>query len=318
MTIVLTPGRWRGLQTTSTDHHAFAILAFDQRGNYVKMLPQPTSYAAAQQIKVEVISALSKHVSAVLLDPDYGLEAALHSVKNCGLLMALEKTGYSGDPNYRYTEFLPNWTVAKIKQMGAQAVKLLIYYHPDSGSLAAELDELVQNISTECHQHDIPLFVEPLLYSLNDDKSLPNRAELVAETARRLSRLGCDVLKLEFPVDVAVDQNHHHWRAACEAISAVCETPWALLSAGVDFSVFEQQVQIACSAGASGFMGGRAIWKECITMNPADRQHFLTTTGAERLNRLIEITQKHARPWTDFYTPMPATENWFLDYAEPG
>jgi tagatose 1,6-diphosphate aldolase len=195
-----------------------------------------------------------------------------------------------------------------------------VYYHPDSGALADEIETLVHQVAGDCHRHDLPLFVEPLAYSL--DNAIPTgsadfarvRPAIVRETARRLCRLGPDVLKLEFPVDVTYDDDQPSWRRACEEVSAACTVPWVLLSAGVDFDTFERQVRIACQGGASGFLGGRAIWKECITMSWVERQTFLKTTGAERLNRLSAVAEELARPWTDFYDPQPVGENWFTTY----
>jgi tagatose 1,6-diphosphate aldolase len=322
MPLTLTPGRWRGLVTTSTARAAYTVLAFDQRGNYRQLLPAGSTYDDAVRIKHEVVAVLAPHTSAVLLDPEYGLQAALLGVRNSGLLMCIEETGYSGDATYRRTEFIPGWTASKIRQMGASAGKLLIYYHPDSGSLADEIEALVARVADECHQVDLPLFVEPLSYSL--DAAVNRKSEafsatlpaVVRETARRLSRTGADVLKLEFPVDAAYNADQGAWRDACAAISAECSTPWVILSAGVDFTTFEQQVEIACRAGASGFLGGRAIWKESVSMTSADRYQFLTTTGVERLKRLTDIAADSARPWTDFYQPPAAVEKWFETYAE--
>jgi tagatose 1,6-diphosphate aldolase len=322
MSLTLTPGRWRGLVTTSTSRQTFTVLAFDQRGNYRQLLPAGSTYDDAVQIKYEVVTALAPHASAVLLDPEYGLKAALLGVRNSGLLMCIEETGYSGDAAYRRTEFIPGWTLGKIRQMGASAGKLLIYYHPDSGALAEEIEALVTRVAEECHRYDLPLFVEPLTYSL--DANINRKSEtfaatlpaVVRETARRLSRTGADVLKLEFPVDAAYSADRGAWRAACEEISAVSAVPWVILSAGVDFATFEQQVRIACQAGASGFLGGRAIWKEAVSMNAVKRDAFLSTTGVERLRLLTAMTGDWARPWTHFYTPPAAVEKWFESYAE--
>src|SRR5690606_10014461 len=112
-----------------------------------------------------------------------------------------------GDSTYRQVEFIPDWTVQKIRNMGASGVKLLVYYHPDSGALAQEIETCVRDVSEAAHEVDLPLFVEPLSYSL--DAALKKssaefaqlRPEIVIETARRLSRCGADVLKLEFPID---------------------------------------------------------------------------------------------------------------------
>lgn len=320
MSYVISPGRWRGLITTSSPNHTFAMLAFDQRDNYRKMLPHETDFAVASRIKYDVVRILSHHVSAVLLDPIYGLEAALGMAGSSGLLMTLEKTGYSGDSTARRVEFIAGWDVAKIKQMGASAVKILIYYHPDAGEIAAEIESVIYQVAQTAHRYDLPLFVEPLSYSLDPtiQKESPafagQRPTIVRETARRLGGLGADVLKLEFPVDANFDTDEGHWKAACSDISSVCPVPWVLLSGGVDFEIFTRQVEIACRGGASGFLGGRAIWKEAVTMNASDREQFLRQTGVDRVERLAAIVNEYARPWTDFYAPMAPIEEWFKHY----
>ncbi len=320
-TTTLTPGRWRGLKTTGTDDHVFTIMAFDQRGTYEKMLPASCTYADAVNIKQEVVVTLSPYTSAVLLDPTFGIPAAMHMSRTSGILLALEETGYAGTPTFRRVEFNPNWTVNKIKNAGGDAVKLLVYYHPDAGELAAELEETVRQVAEECHVHDLPIFVEPVSYSLdaNVAKSSPEfaaqRPAIVRETARRFSKLGVDVLKMEFPIDAAFDTDEDSWHKACAEVSEVATVPWVLLSAGVDFPIFDRQVKVACQNGASGFLGGRAIWKECVNMSPAQRREFLQTTAQQRLDSLNESTHKFGRPWTDFYQPLAIAADWFLTYS---
>jgi tagatose 1,6-diphosphate aldolase len=321
MSTILTPGRWRGLIETSDAQNLFTILAFDQRGSLTDMMPAGWTYADVVEVKREAASVFSQHASAMLLDPIYGLDAALALARGCGLIVALEKSGYSGDSTYRRIEFYPEWTVRKIKQMGGSAVKLLIYYHPHAGVLTEELETLVQNIAAECHAHDLPLFLEPVTYSLKTDIAKSSREfaselpALVRETAQRLSVYRPDVLKMEFPVDAKFDTDETLWASACAAISEVCDVPWVLLSAGVNFDVFEKQVRVACQQGASGFLAGRAIWKEGVPMPPEDRIRFMHEVGVARLQKLIDATHAHARPWTDFYTPTSATETWYADYA---
>lgn len=320
MTQTLTPGRWHGLKTTSTADHRFAILAFDQRGSYEKMLPAGWTYDVAVQTKREVVGALSPLSTAVLLDAQYGLLPALHMSRHSGLLMALEESGYTGDSTYRRVAFDPDWTVSKIKQVGAAAVKLLVYYHPDAGELAEEIEGVARSVAEECHRHDLPLFLEPVSYSL--DKSISKssaefaatRPEVVRKTAERLCQTGADVLKMEFPVDADFNQDEDEWRSACAAISAASSVPWVLLSAGVDFETFERQTRIACAAGSSGFLAGRAIWKECVAMSAEDRAQFLRATALERLQKLSDITAELARPWTDFYAPIGTAAEWYRSY----
>jgi len=316
-----TPGKWRGLKATSGNDATFSILAFDQRGNYRAMLPPDADFATAARIKTEVVTGLAPHVTAVLLDPIYGLEAALALPGNCGLLMAVEKTGYAGTPQERRVDFHSGWEVSTIRRMGASAVKLLVYYHPFAGPVTDDVDATVLRIAAECQAHDIPLFVEPLSYSIDENVTSDSaefaaeRPRIVIETARRLSQLGIDALKMEFPVNIAYEADEGVWRKACEALTEASTTPWTLLSAGVDFEAYARQVTVACESGASGFVGGRAIWREAITMTPDARRDFLADTGARRVDHLREIVERSARRWTDVFAPTPYGENWYEAYS---
>ena len=216
----LTPGRYRGLKATSlAAADVFGIIAFDQRGSYRQMLPPDTSYDQLVQVKSEIIGALSLDASAILTDPVYGLRPAMQMSPKAGLLLALEKSGYSGDSSYRTTELLPSWTPEKIRKAGANAVKFMVYYHPESGALAAELEALVRRVVADCHAWDLPVFLEPMSYSLDAAVSKDSadyaagRARVVIETARRLSGTGADVLKMEFPLDIQF--NGRSGRLAC-------------------------------------------------------------------------------------------------------
>ncbi|MBK8025823.1 MAG: tagatose 1,6-diphosphate aldolase [Chloroflexi bacterium] len=311
----ISPGQWRGLRQTSLDGDVFAILAFDQRGTYRKMLPEGTTYEHAVDVKAEIVASLSAHASAVLLDAEYGLKAALTMARSSGLLMSLEKSGYSGDATYRRIEFIPEWSVASIQNMGASAVKLLAYYHPDTGALAEEIEGVIAGVIKDSHAHGLPVFLEPMSYSL--DASVSKESAAFAATRskavieNRLGALGPDVLKMEFPYDAAFHSNQDEWMAACEAISAASEVPWVLLSAGVDFATFAEQTRIACQAGASGWLAGRAIWKEAVTMDAPTRAQFLSVTAADRMKRLSELSIQYARPWTQLYSMPANSTSWY-------
>lgn len=318
----ITPGRYRGLKACSlTQRDVFGIIAFDQRGSFRRMLPDGTPYPDLVQIKMEIIGALSERASAILTDPFYGLEPAMHMSGRSGLLMALEKSGYSGDSTYRRVEFLDGWTVEKVRKMGANAAKILVYYNPQITDLADELDHLIAHIVEDCHTWDLPVFVEPMSYSgdSNLSKDSPEfskqRPDIVVETARRLSQTGADVLKMEFPVDGKYNSDREAWRASCAELSSASDVPWVLLSAGVDFEDFLPQVEIACASGASGFLAGRAIWKEGAAMSSAERKHFLENVALDRLNKLIRIATAEARSWTDFYSPIATAPDWFQRYS---
>ena len=314
----LTPGRYRGLKASGlAERDVFGILAFDQRGSYRAMMPPSAEYAHLAQVKREVSGVLSAAASAVLLDPIYGLPAAMSMSGRAGLLLALEKSGYRGDSSYRQSELLPGWTAAKIRSVGANAVKLMVYYNPQRESLAAETERFIVEVVRDCHRLDLPVFLEPMSYSARGDvpknsaEFARERPEIVIETARRLSQTGADALKLEFPVDIEYEDD---WRTACLRLSQACAVPWVLLSAGVDFEQFKPQLQIACECGASGFLAGRAIWKEAVGMSTAARAAFLRDTALERLRQLLDIAERDARPWTDFYQAQDFSERWYESY----
>ncbi|MGV2433981.1 MAG UNVERIFIED_CONTAM: tagatose 1,6-diphosphate aldolase [Anaerolineae bacterium] len=319
----ISPGRYRGLKTTSlAESDVFGIIAFDQRGSYRNMMPAGSSYEYLVQVKNEIIGALSQNATAILTDPFYGLSATMHMSGKSGLLMALEKSGYSGDASYRSTELLDGWTPEKIRKMGASAVKFMVYYNPQLEELSDKLDQLVVDVVKDCHQWDLPVFLEPMSYSANPSvkkdsaEYAAEHCEIVIETARRLSKTGADVLKMEFPLDIKYNQNHGDWRSACEQLSEASTVPWVLLSAGVDFEQFKPQVVIACESGASGFLAGRAIWKEAATMSTEDRAKFLSTRATDRLKELLDIAGEKSRPWSEFYSAMESSEDWFIAYGK--
>ena len=203
-----------------------------------------------------------------------------------GLVVALEFTGYTGEVTARQAQIIPGWSVEKARRMGASAVKLLVYYHPDSPT-ACEIEDFTSAIAEECIKQDLVLMLEPLSYSLDESKKLSSdeKRYVVVETARRLTPLQVDVLKAEFPLD-ANDMDESRWLDACREISSACVAPWILLSAAVEYETFLRQVMVACTAGASGIAVGRAVWKEAVTLTGSERQIFLRRTALHRLPRL--------------------------------
>ena len=321
----ITPGRWRGLKASSRIGDGFSILAIDQRASYRKMLPEEASHSEACEIKNQITSVLSGRTSAVLLDCIYGYRSALELANPSGLLFSVEKSGYTGEDTYRRTEFDPRWNAAKIKSFGASAVKLMVYYNPDITELAAELESMIAAFIRESHALDLPVFLEPMSYSADPavPKSSPafaaERPRLVVETARRLSALKPDVLKMEFPLDIFHRDNHgdnneDNWMICCRRITEASIVPWVLLSAGVDFADFERQLTAALKSGASGYLAGRAIWKESVLMTPNERAAFLRSQAAERIEKLNRLVDAHAVPWTQYYTYADAAPEWFEDY----
>ena len=306
----LSIGKIRGLQQITTPDGIFTICAMDHRGSLRNMIdeehPGEVDYEEMVQRKLELCSSLAEYTSAVLLDPIFGAAQCLsHGVlpNDTGLLVSIEASGYVGGKEDRITKLLDGWNVEKIKRMGASAVKILVYYRPDLTELANKQLDTVNAVAMECIKYDLPFLVEPMSYPIGDEISNPAefaavKEQLVIKTARDITALPIDVLKAEFPADLGYKRDKSELINLCHQLDISSRVPWVILSAGVDFEVFCQQVEIACRAGASGFLGGRAIWQEAMYIdNARERSQYLSTVGADRLKRLTEIANKYAVPW---------------------
>lgn len=316
----MTPGKYRHLIQCSTPNGHFSIVAIDHRANLYaalnKYVAQPTTDEEFKAFKLQVIRALAQGASAILSDPIHGLDGCFEPPYR-GLLVPLELTNYDVHPSRRDTAFIPDWTVAKAKRLGASGIKLLLYFHPDDAK-ADEKKRVVAEIVDECSRVDMPFFLEPIAYSLDPQRSLtnPELLQVVVESARLFSSMGVDVLKLEFPVNVSEEPDEQVWLAAAQEVNRACGVPWALLSAGVPYEVFCKQAEIACRAGASGIIAGRAVWGEAVELQGADRQQFLDTTARQRVEELGQICAAHAHSWMDSVARPDFSPHWFSRYAE--
>ena len=313
---LLSIGKLRGLQQISSERGTFTALALDHRQNLRKANPAFVNDEELSRFKLDVTSALASQATAVLLDPEVSVAQAIAAraiPNNAGLVVAVESTGYTGDAIARRAQIIPGWSVEKAKRMGASAVKLLVYYHPHSQA-AAEIELFIKEIADECTKHDLALMLEPLSYSIDEKKKLSSEEKkyVVVETVKRLTPLGVDILKGEFPLDIS-ETDQKVWAEACAEISAASTIPWILLSAAVDYEVFLHQVIVACNAGASGIAVGRAVWKEAISMNEEERIKFLHTTGLQRISRLTTLCHALAKPYSDFYQA-DASFDWYKTY----
>jgi tagatose-1,6-bisphosphate aldolase len=259
--------------------------------------------------------------TGTLLDPEIGAAQCIADGSlgpSAGLIVAIEATGYDGPSTARVSRVLDGWSVDKAKRLGASAAKLLVYYHPDAPN-AADQERLVADVAGACLAADLALFVEPLSFSLVEGTPLrgEDRRRVVVEIARRLTAIGGDILKAEFPYDASVT-DEARWGEACAELDAASEVPWVLLSGGVDDVTFERQVQTACEAGASGVLAGRSVWAEAATLEAGPRDTFLTTTGRDRLRRLADIADAAGRPWHDRPGPLATApdpaDGWYQDY----
>jgi len=325
-------GKLRGLQQLADSRGMMTMCAIDHRGALKRALneknPDAVSYQDMVDFKLDLCQAVAPFASAILLDPEYGAGQAIAAgllPGTKGLLVSMEKTGYTGDSTARITELLPGWSVKKVKKMGASAVKLLIYFRPDLKDVASKQLDLVARLADQCLEEDIAFLVEPVSYPIekaetSSKKFAEIKPGLVIETARQITALPIDVLKAEFPADIKFEQDEGKLLGLCRELNQASRLPWVLLSAGVDFESFRKQVKIACKAGASGFLAGRALWQEGAQIRSRDeRMNFFQNTAAPRLKELAEIADSYGKPWYSRQGAengkfAPVTEGWYRRY----
>jgi tagatose 1,6-diphosphate aldolase len=323
MTFLL--GTRRGLEACASPRGTFAVLALDHRQNLRRELhpdaPETTTYAEMVAFKQAVIRALAPHATGSLLDPEIGAAQCIADGSlpgRAGLLVAIEATGYEGPATARVSRVLPGWSVEQAKRIGASAAKLLVYYHPEAAN-ADDQERFVAGVAAACRAADFPLFVEPLGFDPASGGKLTGEARrrCVIETARRLTAIGGDILKAEFPFDAGVT-DEAAWADACAELNAAARVPWVLLSGGVDDATFERQVGAACEAGASGVLVGRSVWAPAATMAPADRDAWLASEGRRRLERLVNLVDVAGTPWHARPNPVtaapPPGDGWYRTY----
>src|SRR5262245_36372636 len=209
----LTPGKLAGLKAVSNDRGVIAAAAMDQRGSLQKSLAKEkgaeVTDAMMEEFKSLVAEVLTPHASAILLDPEWGLPAAKSRAKNAGLLLAYEKTGYDKTGPGRLPDLLDHWSVRRLKEAGADCIKILLYYTPfDPASVNDQKHAWVERIGDECRANDIPFFLEFVGYDEGaDEKGLEfakKKPEVVTGSMAEFTkdRYGVDVMKVEVPVNM--------------------------------------------------------------------------------------------------------------------
>lgn len=290
-----------GLDAIAREDGTFTIVAMDQRNTLRRMLTavdRPTDEATMRGFKRDVAGPLFASASGILLDPDIGIPGIEGLDRGgCGVLVAAEpadKAVYQGEPRVSRK---PELNAAWVRDQGGDALKFLVQLRADrprgkGPDLVAEVVAVVDAIVADCDAVGVPSVVENLIYRLPGEYELTDaaRADAIIAAAEALDGLGCDLLKLEYPGSPE----------ACRRLAGRLTTPWAVLSAGVSFDRFQEVLRISCDeGGASGFIAGRAIWKDAVELDGEEGRRFLDTTGRSRLEGCIGAIDGRARPWRE-------------------
>jgi tagatose 1,6-diphosphate aldolase len=320
----LTPGKLAGLKAVSNDKGVIAAAAMDQRGSLRKALGANAGDKELIEFKTAVTEILTPHASAILLDPEWGLPASKQRAKNAGLLLAYEKTGYDKTGPGRLPDLLDDWSVRRLKEAGADCIKILLYYTPfDSKEINDRKHAWVERIGDECRANDIPFFLELVGYDEGaDEKGLEyakKKPQIVKASMAEFTRdrYGVDVMKVEVPINMKFVEGAKSFggqkaytrdeakKLFLEAAS-VATKPFIYLSAGVSNSEFNESLALAADSGVkfNGVLCGRATWKDGIAVyaekGVTGFRDWLSTEGVKNIEN-VNNSLKAATSWHSFY-----------------
>ena len=339
MTILSLPissAKRKRLQALSTPQGTIAALAIDQRKSLRRMIAQAAHCDFSEitddrlmEFKAAVTGLLSTETSAVLLDPEYGVAAAKARAGSCGLLLAYEMDGYENPRPHRMLALLPDQSVRRLRDLGAQGIKILLHYAPhDVPAANDEKCALIERIGNECEAMDLPFFLEPVAYDPNglDPRSLEFAkqkpqwvVDMITEFSKDIYKV--DILKVEFPVIAAyvegsavyTGQRAYGLEEALDwfrAADAAARRPYIYLSAGVSSPEFLESLRLALRAEArfSGVLCGRANWQEGVPayaksaaeFHPDALTDWLRASGLANVRAINELLRS-ATPWHSWF-----------------
>lgn len=318
-------GKWRRLSRLADEDGRFAMIAVDQRESLKEVLKEGLSEEEVRWSLQTVKRLVAEHItplgSALLIDPVYGYPYTLGAIPSrAGLMLAVEISGYMKVSEFeRRSRLIEDFDVRLASVAGADAAKLLIWHHPDASiETQRHQQDIVRRVGNACREKGMPFVLEIVTYALGEDKSsaafIQRKPELVLDGVRTYSaqEYGVDLLKVQFPAELKYTEEYQdepyakgkvlfdraQVESLCRSVDDAASTPWVILSAGVDPNEFIENVKLANAAGASGFLCGRAVWKNVVDSLPDEdaMARFMQAYGCENFRRIREANGD-ALPW---------------------
>ncbi|PTJ28336.1 tagatose-bisphosphate aldolase [Staphylococcus simulans] len=307
----------KSIKPLLNDKNYIAALAIDQRGALKRLLGEDAKTEDLEQFKVHVSEELTPYASSILLDPEYGLPATKVRAKNAGLLLAYEKTGYDASEPGCLPDLLNVWSVKRLKEAGADAVKLLVYVDIDEDKAINDQKEaFVERVGAECVAEGLPLFLEIVSYDANNADSGSEeyakvKAHKVNEAMKKYSepRFNVDVLKVEVPVNMNYVEGFgekalftkEEAAQAFKEQAASTNLPYIYLSAGVSADLFQKTLYFAKESGSTfnGVLCGRATWRGATDHFSEGEDavvEWFRTEGKANIESLNKVLDETANP----------------------
>ena len=285
---------------------AFAMVAMDQRESlramFAENLPEPIELERRVSFKVAVARVLSPHASAMLIDQPEGLEPILAAGAldpGCALIIAADDLVQPMGAAVDDTGVDRSVDLVAARRLGAVAAKLLVIWKPDRS--AADRASLVREFLDVSRGAGLPGIVEGVVRPPAgvSEADWTEREDALLEATRELGALHPDIYKAQVPFNGKAPAETITDR--CRSMTDMLPCPWVVLSSGVSIEDYPAAVEAACRGGASGFLAGRAVWRDALV---ADPEPVLRERAVPRLQRLADIVDTVARPWTE--APRPA------------
>ena len=298
----MTPSELRGYQQICGANGAILAIACDQRGG-IRQLLAPDKEGQAKisdamlgDVKCDVARYLASAAPCLLLDPICAVprvieEAALP--RDVALLIGLDASGYDTGPQGQWlSRLVPGVNGRRARALGGGGGKLMVYLRSDLREANAHNIAIIRQCVADFAAEDLLLVVEFLTHRLPNESEADYKAKLpsLIEGGTRIClELGAKVLKIPYPGSAET----------CAKITRLAgDVPWAILSAGVDHAAFVPQIETAMAAGASGVIAGRALWKDCVSLDRAVQKELLLTRALPRLREIQALLAHYPRPLT--------------------
>jgi tagatose 1,6-diphosphate aldolase len=312
----ITPGKLWGMRRLADASGRWKMLAIDQRTPLFGPIAKARGVAEppfddVARVKQLLARHLSPHASAVLLDPIYAYARAMPEIPpQKGLVVSYEHSVTENTPEGRKSHPIPHWSVNRIRRIGGDAVKVLVWHRPDApAAIRAHQEAFVRAAGEACRQHDITHLLEVLVYPLpgEDPAAMEaRREELVLESIRTFTdpAYGVDIFKLEppGPIGNVPDPDGPQaapLQAAYDSMAKMLPRPWVMLSAGAGAADFMRSLRYAYRAGAAGYLAGRAIWADAFAHFPdfGAMESALASQGRRNMEELNALTDRMAARW---------------------
>ncbi|HBQ2314130.1 TPA: sulfofructosephosphate aldolase [Klebsiella variicola] len=271
----------------------FAMLAVDQREAMRLMFAAagaklPVTDSVLTDFKVNAAKILSPFASAILVDQQFCYRQVVEQnavAKSCAMIVAADEfipgNGIPVDSVVIDKKINPQ----AVKQEGAKALKLLVLWRSDED--AQQRLDMVKEFNEMCHTNGLVSIIEPVVRPPRRGDKF-DREQAIIEAAKELGDSGADLYKVEMPL--YGKGSRQELLTASQRLNENINMPWVILSSGVDEKLFPRAVNIAMTAGASGFLAGRAVWSSVIGL--PDTELMLRDVSAPKLQRLGDIVDE--------------------------